>query len=227
MHPSEMIIDFCSNLITTTGYVGIFILMFCESTYFPVPSEAVMPFVGLVAAQVARGERPSGPEFWLGVIVGALGGLGGSLATYYFGRWFGPVGVRKWGRYAGLVEKDLDLTHRLFERRGSLFVFVARFIPVVRHFISTVAGIGRMNLGPFVLMTTSGAFLWDLILTWAGYNYGKVAQDTIHRFNLPADIVVVLLGFVFLAYVARKIRARKSSPVLAEPLADTTPNAQS
>src|SRR5205823_6283123 len=158
-----------------------FILMFCESTYFPVPSEAVMPFVGIVAAEVAEGRRPSGPDFWLGVVDGAIGGLGGSLASYYFGRWAGPVGVRRWGKYAGLVEKDLDITQRLFDRRGSLFVFVARFIPVVRHFISTVAGIGRMRLAPFVVMTTTGAFLWDLILTWAGWRWGKYAQEMIHK----------------------------------------------
>src|SRR5437870_1754641 len=98
MHLSERIIEFCSDVITKTGYGGIFVLMFAESTYFPVPSEAVMPFVGLVAAKmVADGQPEAGAAFfWLGVIVAAVGGLGGSLSTYYFGRWAGPVGVRKW-----------------------------------------------------------------------------------------------------------------------------------
>lgn len=214
---TEHIVQFCADLITKLGYAGIFILMFCESTYVPIPSFAVMPFVGFVAHEVALKNRLEGPDLWLGVTVGALGGLAGSLTTYFFGKWAGEVSVKKWGRYAGLVHEDLDKTHALFERWGMITVFVGRFIPVVRHFISTVAGIAKMSIVPFVLMTTSGAFLWDLVLAGAGWYLRDQYYDKIHRWQMPLDVIVVLLFGGGGLYLVAKLRARvknnkKSAP---------------
>ncbi len=213
---TKQVVEFCANVITTLGYPGIFILMFCESMYVPVPSFAVMPFVGFVAAEVAAGKMAGGPEFWPGVIVGVLGGLAGSLSTYYFGRWAGPAGVRKWGRYGGLVPDDLDKTHRLFDRWGMPTVFIARFIPVVRHFISTVAGIANMSLIPFIAMTTAGAFLWDLFLAWVGWKTRAAYYDVIHHYQGPVDVVVILLfggGAVYLFFKLRaRVRSAKAHP---------------
>ncbi len=203
---TERIVEFCASLIIRLDYIGIFILMFCESMYVPIPSFAVMPFVGFVAHEVADGKRAHAPDFWLGVIVGALGGLAGSLTTYYFGRWAGPVGVRKWGRYAGLIPEDLDRTHALFERRGAITVFIGRFIPVVRHFISTVAGIAKMNILPFIAMTVSGAFLWDLFLAWCGWELQASYYEVIHGYQKPVDIAVIIIfggGAIYLVYKAR------------------------
>src|SRR5579871_3040789 len=104
LHLTETIIDFCAGVITRLGYTGIFLLMVCESMYVPIPSFAVMPFVGFVAHEVADGTRAEGPTLWVGTLVGALGGIVGSLLTYYFGLYAGPVGVRRWGRWVGLVE---------------------------------------------------------------------------------------------------------------------------
>ena len=205
---TKHIVELCAEIITKMGYTGIFILMFCESMYVPVPSFAVMPFVGFVAAEVAEGRRPNGPDFWTGVIVGALGGLAGSLSTYYFGRWAGAAGVRKWGRYGGLVPEDLDKTHALFERWGMPTVFVARFIPVVRHFISTVAGIAKMSLLPFIAMTTSGAFLWDLFLAWVGWKARAAYYEVIHHYQGPVDIAVIVIFGGGAIYLFLKLRAR-------------------
>jgi len=213
MHLTERIIEFCADLITNLGYVGIFILMFCESMYVPVPSFAVMPFVGYVAHELAEGKRPNAPEFWLGVLVGVLGGLAGSLSTYYFGRWAGPAGVRRWGRYAGLVEKDLEATQLWFEKRGMLSVLLGRFVPVVRHFISTAAGIARMSLVPFIAMTCTGAFIWDLFLASLGW-WLKERYAIIHEYSAPIDAAVIVLfagGFLYIAHRLRqRIRAQRA-----------------
>ena len=207
MHLTEHIIAFCADLITNLGYVGIFLLMFCESMYVPVPSFAVMPFVGYVAHQRFDGANAQAPEFWLGVLVGALGGIAGSLTTYYFGKWAGPAGVKRWGRFAGLVPRDLDATHAWFLKRGKIAVFTGRFIPVVRHFISTVAGIANMSLGPFVAMTFAGAFLWDLFLAACGW-YMQARYADIHKYSGPIDVVVIVLFAGGFLYLAHKLRVR-------------------
>jgi membrane protein DedA with SNARE-associated domain len=223
MHLTEHIITFCAELITNLGYVGIFILMFFESMYVPIPSFAVMPFVGYVAHQHFDGVNPKAPELWLGVLVGALGGVAGSLTTYYFGKWAGPVGVRRWGRYAGLVAKDLDATQAWFEKRGKVAVFLARFIPVVRHFISTVAGLASMSLAPFVAMTFAGAFLWDLFLAMCGWHLQARYAD-IHTYSGPIDIAVIVIfagGFLYLAHRLRlRIREQRRQMSAEAPAAD-------
>jgi membrane protein DedA with SNARE-associated domain len=198
---TKFIVDFCAEVIRTLGYPGIFILMTCESMYFPIPSFAVMPFVGYVAAQ-------GHVDFKTGVLVGALGGLFGSYLTYYFGRFAGPKGVRKWGRYAGLVEEDLDATQAWFDKRGAIAVFIARFVPVVRHFISTVAGMAKMKLIPFTLMTFAGAGLWDLFLAAVGYKLQDKAQETIHTYTKPLDALVIVVFGGGAILVVRKLRAR-------------------
>lgn len=210
---TKWIVDFCANLINGLGYGGIFILMTCESMYFPIPSFAVMPFVGFVAHRTLD-SGGDGLSFWPGVLAGLLGGLAGSLLTYYFGYWAGPKGVKKWGRYVALVPEDLDATQAWFDKRGAIAVFTGRFIPVVRHFISTVAGIAHMRLVPFLLMTTAGAFLWDLFLAYLGWvlqeQYGKI-----HEWQKPLDALVIVVfggGGVWIVLKLRaRIRARKAA----------------
>jgi membrane protein DedA with SNARE-associated domain len=213
---TQFIVERCADLINSLGYVGIFILMFFESTYVPIPSFAVMPFVGFVAHEVFLGTRKSGPDFWLGILAGVLGGLCGSVTTYFLGRWAGPVTVKKWGRYGGLVPEDLDKTHALFEKWGAPTIFVGRFIPVVRHLISTVAGIANMSFIPFVAMSVAGMALWDLWLTWAGWKLRDQYYEVIHHYQVPVDIAVIAIfggGALYLVWKLRaRVKARKNAP---------------
>lgn len=213
---THAIVEFCADLITKLGYLGIFILMFGESMYVPIPSFAVMPFVGFVAHEVALGNRKAGPDLWLGLVAAVLGGLAGSLATYYFGKWAGEVTVKKWGRYMGLVPEDLDKTHALFERWGPATVFIGRFIPVVRHFISTVAGIAKMNLFAFAAMSVAGMALWDAFLVWTGWVLRSQYDTVIHHYQTPVDIAVIVVfggGAIYLiAKLRARVRTKKSAP---------------
>jgi membrane protein DedA with SNARE-associated domain len=215
LHLTERIIDFCADFITRLGYTGIFLLMFAESTYVPMPSFAVMPFVGFVAHQIYKGTRTEGPEFWLGILSGVVGGLCGCLATYYLGLWAGPAGVKKIGRYAGVFPEDLDRTHEFFERRGALAIFFARFIPVIRHLISTVAGIARMRLPSFVTMSVAGMFVWDTFLAGLGWKL-EDQYPKIHEYTMPIDVAVILIfggGAVYLLLKLRqRVKMRQTSP---------------
>jgi membrane protein DedA with SNARE-associated domain len=112
----------------------------------------------------------------------------------------------KVGKYFFVNEKHLDLTVAFFQKRGSATVFISRFVPVVRHFISVPAGMGRMPLIKFCLYTLVGATLWNGGLLWAGYVWQQKV-DKIEPYYKFLDIVVVLVGVTVVAgwiYLHRK-----------------------
>ena len=193
---TEFIIEWALHLIETIGYLGIAFLMMLESMIAPVPSEAVMPPAGMLIA--------SGELTWFGVIISAtIGSIVGSLIGYYMGKWGGRPFVERFGKYLLLDKHDLDITENFFIKKGEATIFFCRFIPVVRHFISIPAGIGRMNLGKFILYTTIGAALWNTILTIAGF-YLQKNWSIILKYREPIDLGVIILLVLIFGYFGIK-----------------------
>jgi membrane protein DedA with SNARE-associated domain len=188
---AEKLVPYILATFDHLGYTGAALLMAGESMILPIPSEAVMPPMGMLLHPGARGELPT--FTWTGAILAtSVGSLLGSLISYYLGYFGGKPLVLKVGRFLLLNEHHLDLTTQWFDRRGGLTVFVGRFVPVIRHFISIPAGIARMNLLKFCLYTLVGATLWNTFLLWVGYKL-QAHWDTILRYSGPIDIVMVLL----------------------------------
>src|SRR3954463_7493368 len=154
-----MITEYISNIavkvLDTSGYAGAAALMTLESMIAPVPSEAVMPFVGF---QVADGRW----NLWAAILATSFGSIVGSLLSYAMGYYGGKPLVLKVGKYLLLNQHDLERTETFFHRKqGITPVFISRFIPVVRHFISIPAGMGKMPLLPFLAVTLVGATVWN------------------------------------------------------------------
>ena len=167
------------------GLFGAGVLMALESMIAPVPSEVVMPPLGF---KVARGEYA-----WEMVILAtSIGSLVGSLISYYLGYFGGKPLVMKIGRFLLINEEHLDLTHRWFEKHGSSTVFICRFVPVVRHFISIPAGIARMNIIKFCIYTLIGATLWNSFLLWLGYKL-ESHWERIMVYRRPVDAAIVAI----------------------------------
>src|SRR6185503_19081569 len=159
---TETITKVAVRILDTTGYVGAAGLMTLESMIAPVPSEAVMPFVGF---QVADGKW----NLWLAIGSTSFGSILGSLLSYWMGYFGGKPLVLKVGRYLLLNQRDLERTEQFFHRKsGILTIFIARFIPVVRHFISIPAGIGRTPMIPFLIVTFVGSTIWNTFLLVCG-----------------------------------------------------------
>jgi membrane protein DedA with SNARE-associated domain len=200
---TEAISVFAIRLLEKAGYLGAGVLMGLESMIAPVPSEAVMPFVGFL---VADGKWQFGPA----VLATSLGSLAGSLISYFMGYYGGKPFVLRVGRYLLLNQHDLALTEKFFHRRGgTAALFASRFIPVIRHLISIPAGIGRMPLVPFVLATAVGATLWNCFLLLVGMKLRERWQ-VVQMYSHQADIViVVLLAAACVWYIRARLPSRK------------------
>ncbi len=186
---TQAVTTFAVNCLDMTGYFGAGVLMALESMIAPVPSEAVMPFVGFLVADGSW-------NLWWAIGATSLGSLIGSLLSYYMGYYGGKPVVLKVGRYLLLNPHDLVITERFFNRRGGLLtVLVSRFVPVVRHLISIPAGIGRMPLVPFLAVTLVGATLWNTFLLICGMKlreHWQVVQTYSHQIDVVVG--VLLLG---------------------------------
>lgn len=184
------------GFVLSIGYLGLFLLMVAESTFVPVPSVLIMPFAGSLAAG-------ADPRFSLPLVIlmNSLGALVGSAAFYEFGARGGKPLLLRFGKWFLVKPSDIDRTEAYFHKPGRLTVFIARFIPVVRHFISFVAGLGHMPKVPFYLQTVAGATLWGGFLAVLGYvlaeNWKAVVMQ-IKRFDLAIGVAVVALALVFL-----------------------------
>lgn len=200
---TELISTIAVQILETTAYAGAFILMALESMIAPVPSEAVMPFVGFL---VTDGKW----NLWLAVLATSLGSLAGSLASYWMGYYGGKPLVLKVGKYLLLNRHDLELTERYFNRKqGAYTVLLARFIPVVRHFISIAAGMGKMPLLPFMLVTVVGATLWNSFLLYLGLRL-REHWTVVQKYSHQVDIVIVILAVIGLGWFIRsRLAARK------------------
>jgi len=195
--------SFALTTIQTFGYGGIFFLMMLESMVVPVPSELVMPFAGFL---IEKGSF----TFPLIILASTLGSITGSLIFYYVGKTGGHALVDRYGKYVLINHSDVKRTEEWFRKRGELTVFFARLIPVVRHLISLIAGIGKMEVKKFAFYTIIGAALWNGILAYLGFILGQHWEE-VNKYTDQIDviIVIVIIGFV-VYFVYRHLKKRKT-----------------
>jgi membrane protein DedA with SNARE-associated domain len=166
------------------GYTGVFILMAMESSIIPVPSEIVMPPAAFWAAQ--------GKMSFAGVVLaGTAGSYFGSILSYWISRIIGQPIVLRYGKYFLITPKKLELAETWIGQFGPLGIFIARFLPVVRHLISIPAGILKMDVPKFSVATIAGAGLWCTILSWLGK---RVIGDHPELLESPESLVHVIKG---------------------------------
>lgn len=202
-----MLDAFVSWLVQTIGnmgYPGIVGLMFLESSFFPFPSEVVVPPAGFLAA---RGQM----SLLLVIGSGILGSILGALFNYWLSLRFGRPFFLRFGRYFLVSEKTIDRADRFFADHGHISTFVGRLLPGIRQYISLPAGLARMNIPLFLLYTSLGSGIWVLVLALVGYWLGgneAGMTSALHRISL-------LLGafclFLVGAYVFMKRRTRTAN----------------
>ena len=207
----ELLLDFVEYVYDLIEWPGVIALMAIESACIPLPSEIIMPLAGWFLVD-ARG---LGVEWLLlAAFCGALGNLIGSLAAYAVGAWGGRPLLLRYGRYFLISRHEVEQAERWFARYGDRAVFISRVLPVIRTFISLPAGIARMNIWRFSILTFVGSFPWSLGLAWAGFLLGE-NWERIREWMRPADIpILIVLAALVAWYIYRRVRTvlREAEP---------------
>ena len=170
-------LDSLAALAPTWGLLFIFVFMTIESSFVPFPSEVVMIPAGFLAARGELGIGSPLAAVWVAIAVGVLGSLAGAYVNYYLALWVGKPFLEKYGKWFFLKPAALERACEVFNKYGAATTFVCRMVPAIRQLISIPAGIAKMPLGSFTLVTGLGAGVWTTILAFVGYGLGKSAGD--------------------------------------------------
>jgi membrane protein DedA with SNARE-associated domain len=204
------LIDWYISALSSGGYPLIVLLMFIESTVFPLPSELVIP----PAAYLAHTTGVMSP---FGVILaGAVGSWLGASAMYWLSRWVGRAVVLRWGKYVLVTPEKLEKAERWSAVYGDYSIFASRMLPVVRHLVGIPAGIVRMSYLGFSVSTLIGSAIWVAILYYLGVKAGQdtaLMQGELQAITIWAVGILAVLGVLYWLFVHRHMKKIVSSDV--------------
>ncbi|MET0672244.1 MAG: DedA family protein [Microbacterium pygmaeum] len=207
------LVDWAVSLMELIGPAGAGIAIALENLFPPLPSEVVLPMAGLTAS---RGTFTIAEA----LIWTTLGSLAGAFVLYGIGAWLGTVRLRRFAAKVPLLHaEDIDRTVAWFERHGGKAVFFGRMIPVFRSLISIPAGVTRMPLWRFGLLTAAGSLVWNSVFVLAGFFLGEswhvVEQYAdILQYVVIGTVVVAVVWFVY-ARVRSIVRSRRDPAAAA------------
>ncbi|EAC7613197.1 DedA family protein [Listeria monocytogenes] len=193
-----------TSIMADFGYIGIFVLIMVENLFLPIPSEIILTFGGFMTTVTSL-------NVVMVIIVATLGSVVGAILLYKVASYFGKERltkiVLKYGRILRLKESDIERAENFFLKYGSWAVFLCRMIPLIRSLISIPAGMTKMKMSKFLILTTAGSLLWNTVLIGLGAMLGEswseivVFMDSFSTiiYSIIAILVVVGLGFFFRA----------------------------
>ncbi len=212
------LITWVVDLVDRLGYVGLAIVVAVENVFPPIPSEAILPLAGFLAAQGRMTVAGA-------IIASTVGSLLGALVLYWVGYAFGEQRIRaitrRYGRWAMISEDDLDKAQAWFDRYGRTAVLVGRLAPLVRSLISIPAGVARMPILPFIIYTTIGSGMWNLLLIGGGWILGENWELITTYQGYFSYVFVAALAAVVAWFIARRFVARARGAQLgSQPVQD-------
>lgn len=195
------IINIITSLVSSYGYLGIFIAAFAETIFPPIPSELVFPLAGFVGFK----SNFTYIETFLLASSGAAGATLGAIVIYIISFKIGRIAIIKIGKYVFVSEKKIEAAEKWFEKYGIYAVFLGRMAPGVRELISVPAGIARMPFAKFVTFTFFGSLIWSLVLVFSGYFLGNSwdsLSEALSKYShLISFITLFSIGIIILCYV--------------------------
>ena len=192
----HQIAQYLVGTIGSLGYLGIFALMFLESTFFPFPSEIIMIPAGYLAYQ---GEM----NLFVVVAIGVLGSIAGAVFNYYIAIFFGRKFLLIYGKYILVSPQTLQKLEDFFKSHGEISTFSGRLIPGIRQLISLPAGLAKMNMARFIIYSALGAAIWVVVLVSIGYFIGSNQELVSQYLQNATTIALISIAVIIGVYVYR------------------------
>lgn len=192
------------NIMNQYGYLGIALLIAVENIFPPIPSELILTFGGFMTTYTNM-------NIWMAALSATVGSVTGAVVLYGVGRllpaekleWI----IDKWGHIIGLKRGDLKQAKNSFIRHGTSAIFFCRFIPLVRSLIAIPAGMARMRMGKYLLYTTSGTAIWNVVLIYLGA-FAGTEWERINKYmdvySYIAIAVITIAGIGFFIWFIKK-----------------------
>lgn len=201
----QALIAFIVETVGSLGYLGIVVMMFLESSFFPFPSEVVMPPAGYLASQ---GQM----SLFLVIFFGILGSILGAIFNYWIAVKWGRPFFEKYGKYFFVSKESLDKAESFFAKHGHISTFTGRLLPVIRQYISLPAGLARMKMSSFLFFTTLGSGIWVIILALLGYFLGQNTELINQNLHIITIWLIVFCAVLIVGYFCyHKYKSKKNN----------------
>lgn len=202
------------DVIETLGEVGVGLLIALESIFPPLPSEVVLPLAGFLAGAGRLGFVPV-------VIWATVGSLVGALVLYWLGAALGADRLRRLADRIPLMDgRDVERAEAWMSRHGAWAVLLGRMVPGVRSLVSIPAGVQRMPLWLFSVLTVIGSAIWNVLFVGLGFLLGDRWNQVGDYSDLLNYLVIGAVVLVVAVIAARRLRRRRRGldPVTGEPV---------
>jgi membrane protein DedA with SNARE-associated domain len=210
------LVNSTSHLVRDGGLPAIFLLMALSSACIPLPSEVVMLFAGFAVADAGASHAHHHMTMVGIILAGVLGALVGSWVAYGVGRAGRLELLERHGAKIHLGPAQIAQADRFFTRYGEITVFVGRMVPFVRAFVSLPAGMARMPIVRFTVLTTLGNIPWVIALAFAGHALGHNWTDVKNGFEYVDYVIVAMIvagvGWLVLRRMRRPVDVDVTSP---------------
>ena len=194
------------------GYWGIALLIAIENIFPPIPSEVILTFGGFMTTSTDM-------NIGLVAFFATVGSVVGALVLYGIGRILNEERLERWlggklGKFLHLKPSDVQKADAWFQKKGKFTVFFCRFIPIIRSLISIPAGMAKMNMWMFLLLTTVGTSIWNIVLVWLGSIAGDSWELIVGYIGIYSSIVLASIGVIGLLvlywFYKTRIKKKKS-----------------
>ena len=202
------------------GYFGVAFLIALENIFPPIPSEIILTFGGFMTTYTSL-------NVWLVILMATIGSVLGGTVLYGIGRILDAEKLERIlsgriGKILRLKPQDVQRAQNWFARKGNITVFFCRFIPIVRSLISIPAGMMKMKIGSFLLLTTLGTAIWNTVLVWLGVFAGASWEKIVNYLGIysEAALIVLIIGVILFAVFFFNHRVKKKKDSGQESLLD-------
>lgn len=190
------------RIINKYGYFGITFLIALENLIPPIPSEVILSFSGFISKSTSL-------SLFLIIIFATIGSLIGAIVLYYLAYFIGLNLLNfKFFKLCGLKKEDTENSMKHFQKNGYKSIFFGRFIPIIRSFISIPAGLSKMDISLFLLLTWIGSFIWNTIFVIAGFilqdNWDTLA-NFFDKYSFFIFLIAIILYIIIKRHKSKKI----------------------
>ncbi|MEK5476637.1 DedA family protein [Paenibacillus sp. FSL R5-0407] len=198
--------NWITNIMEQFGYAGILLLIALENVFPPIPSEVILTFGGFMTTYSSLTIT--------GVVIAAtVGSVLGAVILYGAGYLINVDRLEGWidryGRFLRLKKEDIRRADAWFDKYGYWTVLFCRMIPLIRSLISIPAGISKMKFGLFLLYTTIGTLIWNIVLVSVGAAVGGSWEKIVGFMDVYSNIAYAAIAVCGLGGIYLFLRKRK------------------
>jgi membrane protein DedA with SNARE-associated domain len=200
----QPLLDWYQHALQTGGAWVVGLLMTCESSVLPIPSESIIP----LAASWSHSGKIS-VSLTAIVIAGALGSWLGATIVYWLARLAGRPLLMRYGKFILITPEKIQKSENWMSHYGAAGVFIARLLPGARQLVGIPAGIARMDYLKFSIFTLLGSTIWCCVLCWLGVKIGAdITKGEMHKVIFSVGGTAIILGGLYYFFVHRHMKQK-------------------